>query len=102
VERKLRFEYREEIHILERIQRETRERLNDQSNSDDDAESAGVCSRSLWMIAGSIRAYYLLAFGTVGERFDFVLHPDQRNAAIANVLSQGSVRDDSACSRRFV
>lgn len=91
-ERDLRFHYRNEIHTLERLQRETRERMR---NFPADMEQCWqALTETLPRFREAVAAYYLLSFGTVGERIDFTLHPDQRDRAIQAVMLRGSVRDD--------
>jgi len=71
-ERDLRFQYRNEIHSLERQElAETLPRLRE-----------------------AIAAYFLLSFGTVADRITFTLHPDTRASAIQAVMLRGTVRDD--------
>jgi hypothetical protein len=105
---KLRLEYREEIHTLERIQREMGERLKDlwvsphsplllihQAERD---SCFHVLEMALPQLREAIAGYYLLSFGTAGEAADFVRHPDMRDAAINAVLNRGTVRDDQGYS----
>jgi hypothetical protein len=101
-ERELRLGYRNTIHALERIVRETRTRMLTQDPSTsikERAEEWDHCGHLLDMATDELReavaAYYLLSFATLGERADFVLHPEERDAAIAAVLLRGTVRDDS-------
>src|SRR5262249_2651126 len=69
-ERDLRLQYRAEIHKLEHEK------------------------KYFSQLREAIAGYYLLSFGTVSERIEFVLHPEKRAAAIDAVLDRGSVRDD--------
>lgn len=91
-ERDLRLQYRNEIHALERIQREIRERMR---NSPADIEECwSVLRLVLPELREAVAAYYLLSYATVGERIDFTLHPEERDRAIQAVINRGTVRDD--------
>jgi hypothetical protein len=91
--------YRNEICRLERYIRYIRARLREFKPEQvdlDDYERCGVALViSLDRLREAVAAYYLLSFSTVGERADFVLHPEERARAIADVISRGFVRDDA-------
>jgi hypothetical protein len=91
-ERDLRLQYRDEIHALERAQRETAKRM--QHSPSDLEQCWRTLAKTLPRLREAIAAYYVLSFATVGERLDFTLHPEERAAAIQTVMLRGTVRDD--------
>jgi hypothetical protein len=91
----LRTHYRNEIHTLERLQRQTGERMRKSIDSPADIEDCWrVHAEALPRLREAVAAYYLLSFGTVGERIDFTLHPGERDRAIQAAMLRGTVRDD--------
>jgi hypothetical protein len=94
-ERQLRFEYRDEIHLNERITREMQQRLQDcQVGSSEYEDCVAVLSMVLPELREAIAGYYLLSFGSTAERLDFILYPEKRAEAISAVMLRGTVRDD--------
>lgn len=92
IERDLRLRYRGEIHQLETLQRQVVEQLAAEGTGRESLleQSQGLLDR----LRERLAAYYLLSFGRVAERVEFLTHPDLRSAAIQCVLGRGCIRDD--------
>jgi hypothetical protein len=98
-ERTLRLACRDRIHHTERIVRAVRERLREFTLNSADSDDYASCGHALNLALDeqrtAVAGYYLLGFGMIAERMDFVLHPESRVRAIAGVLERGYVRDDA-------
>ena len=99
-ERTLRFTYRATILRTERIVRAVRERLREFTLDFVDGDDYATCGSAFAMALDeqrtAVAAYYLLSLGMVAERMDFLMHPGNRDRAIAGILERGFVRDDAA------
>jgi hypothetical protein len=94
-EKNLRLRYRGAIHTIEADQRRIAERLHDPTITLAEADDCWArLQASLDDLRQALAAYYLLTFGPVAERAEFIRHRDLRDAAIQTVLLRGFVRDD--------
>ena len=108
----LRIHYRDLVHTLEHIIRDTNSILQLLKPKDvaldwdyieslgDDDENPLIANWHIHDIAvGELReavaAYSLLSFGGAAVREDFVEHPENRDAIVDEILMRGVVRDDT-------
>ena len=91
---------RAELHLLERLYRSLKRRLNQlhRGKAEKFPSEMEFCLDLLASTHSQIRersaAYYLLSFASSAEQENYVKHPECRKALIDRVLSVGYVRDD--------
>jgi hypothetical protein len=94
-ERSLRIRFRDKIHQLDNLQRETLAQRLDPATPLEDRDRCWHLAALLQdELRERIAGYYLLSFGLAAEREEFVRNPDWRDHALVGVLDRGYVRDD--------
>lgn len=94
-EKRLRLGYRQTIHAMERIVQEMKHRLLFHQSDPEREVCGNVLTMALDELREAIAAYYLLSFGSIAERSEYVRNCDRRDQIVMAVILRGTVSDDS-------